>query len=46
MKKSSKPKAASGEFKGMRPNVMQRRPGAPKPSPAKPFSINRNSGSR
>lgn len=29
---------------GMRPNVIQRRPNAPKPSPAKPFKINRPQG--
>lgn len=32
------------ELKGMRPNVMQRRPNAPKPSPVKMFRINKPQG--
>lgn len=41
MKKS---KTAMASAKGMRPNVMQRRPNVAKPSPAKSFKINRPQG--
>lgn len=41
MKKKSK----VDELKGMRQNVMQRRPDAPKPSPVKAFRINKPRGS-
>jgi len=41
---SNKPLKSMDELKGMRPNVMQRRPDAPKPSPPKPFRINKPQG--
>lgn len=45
MKKLNEGKLKSLDaLKGMRPNVMQRRPNAPKPSPPKPFRLNRSQG--
>lgn len=45
MKNSKIPsKSTDKGTSGMRPNVMQRRPVAAKPSPAKPFKINRPQG--
>lgn len=43
MGKSGKVKKVD-QTKGMRPNVIQRRPQGSKPSPAKPFSLYRSQG--
>lgn len=41
---SNKPIKSMDKIKGLRPNVMQRRPNAPKPSPVKQFRINKPQG--